>query len=137
MTLKEIVEGNDYPCIVYRTKTTLSDGTTDDIYLGECSYINGELKGFDGDNYYLDDEIVEHKFTNDGGLTVWIEATLKPAGEYFRELREEISKTTTDKYLKIRKLLKDINLDAMGVQRKCELLQEIYDVVVDPPSKTQ
>lgn len=83
MTLKDIVDGKNYPIIEYRIFIDFLeeyDGLYDTLF-GYCSYIDGKLEPLDGDSYYLNAEIekyeewvdVEENIA-DGGqtiLTVW------------------------------------------------------------------
>ena len=71
MRLRDIVEGKEFPRIMYRCNPP--EGIEGDLYVGICHYTNGKLIADDGDIYSLDDEIVKYEI-DDWGLVVWEQA---------------------------------------------------------------
>jgi hypothetical protein len=71
MKLKEILP--DYPLLNIEVRTNDPDGN--DILFGYCHWTGEELISGDGDNYYLDEEIVKYEFDeNEHHLTYWFES---------------------------------------------------------------
>ena len=72
MRLRDIVEGKEFPKIMYRCNPP--EGIDkEDCLVGYCHYTNGQLIPDDGDDYSLDDEIEKYEI-DDWGLVVWIHA---------------------------------------------------------------
>lgn len=70
MKIKDILPGRPINEIVYRMR---GDGVEDELF-GYCAWDGNRLISLDGDSYYLDEEILEYKYNDDGKLTVWIYA---------------------------------------------------------------
>lgn len=97
MKLREIVEGNEYPEIEVRVYGP--DGQ--DMLMGYCSYINGELKSLDGDSYSLDAEINEYEIINDILVVVEHTCWVTP-GENFIDTRNIKCVNAIDRLKKLR-----------------------------------
>ena len=65
--LEDIVRGYDYPKIECRE--ILPSG--EDIFVGVCKYINGELISVDNDTYSLKQVVEKYNINEDGSLTIW------------------------------------------------------------------
>ena len=79
--LREIVEGKNYPTIMYREMLPIDLFEGEDTLYGYCSYVDGELTSLDGDDYSLDDMIWKWEIDGDN-LTVWVEAEYYCNGEW-------------------------------------------------------
>lgn len=58
MTIKDLIDNNDYDIIEWRVTLPESVGGT--TLFGYCKGVNGELISLDGDSYYSDTEIVHY-----------------------------------------------------------------------------
>ncbi len=79
MTLGEILkeyDNRDFSVIEYRSIISVDSDDVDTLY-GFCCYKNGELLNVDGDNYSLDDEIVNHELYKNDWLVVWQDGKIK------------------------------------------------------------
>ena len=77
ITVRDIVQDEDYDCIEWRV-TTPEDWDEPDMFVGGCRFINGELTPLDGDTYSLDEVVVRYQRWRGGdvenGLMVVVES---------------------------------------------------------------
>lgn len=91
ITIKDLIDKFGEVVFMYRVRCTdeqAKEWGFDDIWTGVCEYKNGELISCDGDNYYLDDEVIDYKMRNDGKtIDVWINGSMMTSSEYKEYLK--------------------------------------------------
>lgn len=70
MKIRDILPKTPINEITYRMR---NDAGEDDLF-GYCAWDGKQLISLDGDSYFLDEEILEYKYREDGTLIVWIYA---------------------------------------------------------------
>lgn len=71
MKLKQELKGKNNVQIEYRFNLIVGNKILDELF-GFCHFVDGELISDDGDDYSLEDEIIEFKWESNNYLVVWI-----------------------------------------------------------------
>lgn len=73
MQLKDAIQQDDrdYDYIEYRYHLKRKNGQVEDIFVGACSYKDGEIISLDGDDYSLEDYIESYEI-REKDMTVYV-----------------------------------------------------------------
>lgn len=71
MKLRDILPQHAVEVIEVRTNCP-SDHDPDDTLFGYCAWDGEKLISLDGDSYFLDEEVYQYEWHDDGTLTYWI-----------------------------------------------------------------